>query len=184
MLFNLRNDKLHSISLDCERWIDYTECDPELSSTNCLSKNLIKHNKCLHQHFWYVQHFFLMITENVIKKNLMKSPDEFNTVITLFFLLKGCTRFGFYGEFCEKPCPRNCKHCHPSTGECLGGCSTGYYGHHCLLYNRGNCDHANNSLYNKVRHYFNQIHHFFFASIALSSNRITSFYTSHMNCNV
>ncbi|XP_078330370.1 uncharacterized protein LOC144624441 [Crassostrea virginica] len=48
----------------------------------------------------------------------------------------GCTRFGFYGEFCEKPCPWNCKHCHPSTGECVGGCSTGYYGHHCLLFNR------------------------------------------------
>ena len=78
----------------------------------------------------------------------MKSPAEFNIVVILFFLLKGCKRFGFYGEFCEKPCPRNCRHCHPSTGECLSGCSTGYSGHHCLLYNRGNCDRSNNSLYN------------------------------------
>ncbi|XP_078330401.1 uncharacterized protein LOC111110994 [Crassostrea virginica] len=70
----------------------------------------------------------------------LRSPDysKFAYIDLCEVEVYGCKRFGFYGEFCEKPCPRNCKHCHPSTGECLGGCSTGYYGHHCLLYNREN----------------------------------------------
>lgn len=49
-----------------------------------------------------------------------------------FFLWKGCSTFGVFGEKCDKPCPENCqeRRCGIINGKCLG-CLPGWMGDEC-----------------------------------------------------
>lgn len=55
-----------------------------------------------------------------------------NTILSIFFLDKGCKRARFYGSNCDIPCPVNCKDstCNIQSGTCFT-CKPGWIGHYC-----------------------------------------------------